>query len=561
MRPIRAATILTILGLGLAACGGHEQTRAKGHEAGPAKDVKTAEVVRDGGVGEVAVPAAVQARKRAALSARMPASVTELPYQEGQWVEAGAVVVRLDDAALRAAVAAAEAGLKAVASDLERTKALLEKGAATPRELEQMTAAASAARAQLESARDNLSHAALRAPFAGRVASRRVNLGDVVTPGMPLLEIEGQGGLELRATVESEIAATLRPGSKVRAMVDGQSGPLAATVTAIAPSGDETTHRFEVKADLPAATGLRAGLFARVLVPGIAADPRLTVPAAALFDRGGLTGLFVVSDARARLRWVAVGVRDGDSVEIRAGVEAGEHVALDPKGLVDGTSGPGCNAAASEADARRSGGERASGKRGDARRIRGQDRARLPRQQAHAAHDRGRARPRGARARRFPPRSPRQHGPAARHLQGWLAHRALDAERHRAVTASVPVPQPDVTASVPVPHTGAPAPAHFCAAPVALPCLSPRGFRAAAPAFWCRTPGRSRRRTSARLSLRAGACPRGYRAGTPRRSACTIANTAPTTRIAPATSSTASDSPSTSAPSAIATTGLTVAGA
>ena len=91
----------------------------------------------------------MQARKRAALSARMPASVTELPYQEGQWVAAGAVVVRLDDAALRAAVAAAEAGLKAVESDLERTKALLEKGAATPRELEQMTAAASGARAQL----------------------------------------------------------------------------------------------------------------------------------------------------------------------------------------------------------------------------------------------------------------------------------------------------------------------------------------------------------------------------------------------------------------------------
>ena len=92
-------TILTMLGLGLAACGGHEQTRAKGQEAGPAKDVRTVEVLRGGGVGEVAVPAAVQARRRAALSARMPASVTELPYQEGEWVAAGAVVVRLDDAA------------------------------------------------------------------------------------------------------------------------------------------------------------------------------------------------------------------------------------------------------------------------------------------------------------------------------------------------------------------------------------------------------------------------------------------------------------------------------
>lgn len=333
---LRTGTFLTILGLGLAACGGHEKPSTTEAAAGPAKSVKTAEVVRTGGAGEIAVPATVRARQRAALSARMPASVTELPYQEGQRVEAGAVVVRLDDAALRAAVAATEAVLSAAEADLVRTTALLEKGAATPRELEQMTAAASRARAALTGAKDNLSHAALRAPFAGRVASRPVNLGDVVNPGMPLIEIEGEGGLELRATVESEIAATLRPGSKLRALVDGQAAPLAASVTAVAPSGDPTTHRFELKAELEAASGLRAGLFARLLVPGVVADPRIQVPAAALFERGGLTGLFVVSDGRARLRWVASGARDGDSVEIRAGVEPGERVVLEPAGLTDG---------------------------------------------------------------------------------------------------------------------------------------------------------------------------------------------------------------------------------
>jgi len=333
---LATATVLTILAVGLAACGHREQPRAAEPPTGPAKDVTTSAVVRAGGAGEVAVPAAVQARKRAALSARMPASVTELPYEEGQWVKAGAVVVRLDDAALRAAVAAAEAGVKAVEADVERTKTLLEKGAATPRELEQVTAAASGAQAQLTAAKDNLSYAALRAPFAGRVAARRTNLGDVVNPGMPLIEIEGEGGLELRATVESQIAATLRPGSMVKALVDGQASPLAVTITAIAPSGDATTHRFELKADLPAASGLRAGLFARLIVPGVTADPRILVPTTAVFERGGLTGVFVAIDGKARLRWVAPGARDGDTIEIRAGVETGERVVLEPAGLVDG---------------------------------------------------------------------------------------------------------------------------------------------------------------------------------------------------------------------------------
>jgi RND family efflux transporter MFP subunit len=338
MKPARGGAILTVLAVGLAACGDRETPKASERAAGPARGVRIAEVVRSGGAGEVAVPGVVQARKRAALSARMPASVTELPYREGQWVPTGAVVVRLDDAAVRAAITAAEEAARAAESDLDRTKTLLEKGAATPRELEQMTAAASGARARLTAARDNLSYSALRAPFAGWVAARRVNLGDVVNPGLPLIEIEGEDGLELRATVESGIAATLRPGARLKALVDGQPGPLTATVTAVAPSGDPTTNRFELKADLPAASGLRAGLFARLLVPGGAIEPRLTVLAAALFERGGLTGLFVVHEGRARLRWVAAGARDGGTVEVRDGVEAHERVVVDPAGLTDGAA-------------------------------------------------------------------------------------------------------------------------------------------------------------------------------------------------------------------------------
>jgi hypothetical protein len=170
------------------------------------------------------------------------------------------------------------------------------------------------------------------------VAARRVSLGDVVSPGVPLVEIEGERGFELWAAVESAVATTLRPGARLKALVDGQPGPLIATITAVGPSGDPTTHRFELKADLPAAAGLRAGLFARLLVPSSAAESRLVVPATALFERGGLTGLYVVEAGHVRLRWVAAGARDGDAVEIRAGVNAGERVVLDPAGLADGVA-------------------------------------------------------------------------------------------------------------------------------------------------------------------------------------------------------------------------------
>ncbi len=328
--------ILTTLALGLAGCASHEPSKPAERAADPARVVETAAVVRTGAASSVAVPGTVRAREHAALSARLPASVVELPFQEGERVAAGAVVIRLDDRALRAAVAAAEASVIAAEADLQRTTSLVEQGIVARRDLDQAAAAASAARARLTAARDELSYSSLRAPFAGRVAARRVDVGDVVTPGAPLVEIEGEDGLELRATVESDVAATLRVGATLEALVDGQHRPLAARIVAIAPSADPTTHRFELKADLPRATGLRAGLFARLLVPGVAADPRLVVPATAVFTRGGLTGVFVVSDDRARLRWVAAGAHDGTSVEARAGVTAGERVVLDPAGLVDG---------------------------------------------------------------------------------------------------------------------------------------------------------------------------------------------------------------------------------
>jgi RND family efflux transporter MFP subunit len=262
--------------------------------------------------------------------------VTELPFREGQPVAAGATVVRLDDAALRSAVAAAEAALKAAETDLGRMEALLERNAATPREVDQARTQAAGAQAALSLARDNLAYAVLRAPFAGTIAARPVHVGDVVSPGETLIEIEGRGGLEVEATVGSELVASLRPGVEVQVRVDGHEEALTARVRSVSPAGDPATHRFGVEADLPRTPGLRSGLFARLVLPTPSESPRITVASEALFRRGGLTGVFVIDEGTARLRWVAPGAQAESTTEIRAGLEAGERVALDPTGLSDG---------------------------------------------------------------------------------------------------------------------------------------------------------------------------------------------------------------------------------
>jgi RND family efflux transporter MFP subunit len=298
--------------------------------------VTTVAVVRTGAGAMRTLPATVHARQRAALAARIAATVVELPIREGERVGAGAVLVRLDDAALRSALVAAEAAVQAAEAERARTEALLERGAATPREREEAAARAAASQASLSAAKDNLAYAVLRAPFDGRVAARPARVGDVVAPGVALIEIEGEEGFELRASAEPELAASARPGLQIEALVDGQPEALLATLRAISPAGDPATHRFEVKADLPAASGLRSGLFARIAWPAGAEEPRLSVPASALFRRGGLTGVFVADSGQARLRWVAAGETRAGRTEIRAGLDAGERVIADPAGLADG---------------------------------------------------------------------------------------------------------------------------------------------------------------------------------------------------------------------------------
>lgn len=332
-RPVAAILVLLLAAV---ACSRERRPTIAPTAAAPTRPVTTVLVERTGGAGVAAVPATVQARQRAALAARVPASIVELPLREGDRVTAGQMVARLDDTALRSALAAAQASAKAADVDLARVEALLKKNAATPKEAEEARARAAGTAAAVAAAGDNLAYAVLRSPFDGMVASRPANVGDVVSPGTTVVEIEGRGGLEARATVEADLASHLRLGSTLEARVDGQAEAITATVRAVSASADPATHRFEIRADLPAASGLRSGLFARLFIPSPNEAPRLLVPATAVFQRGGLNGLFVVKEGTARLRWVAVGPTAGARAEVRAGVDAEERVALDPAGLTDG---------------------------------------------------------------------------------------------------------------------------------------------------------------------------------------------------------------------------------
>jgi RND family efflux transporter MFP subunit len=281
------------------------------------------------------VPASVLAVERATISTRVAARVEAVRVQEGQRVARGQLLASLSDADLRGAASAARTALDAAASHERRIRKLLEQRAATPSELELAASGRAQAAAALAAARANLAYAQLRAPFSGTVQARRVEPGDLVGPGQPLLVLEGDA-LELQASLSESEAEGLGLGTKVRFEAGGASGR--AIVTALTPGGDPVSHRRSVRARIEGPrTGLRSGAFARVEVPGGGPGAaRAWVPRSALVERGDLTGVFVATRGHAELRWIAVGEPAGEGVLVRAGLRPGEAVVDVPGALRDG---------------------------------------------------------------------------------------------------------------------------------------------------------------------------------------------------------------------------------
>lgn len=194
------------------------------------------------------------------------------------------------------------------------------------------------------------SYTVVKAPFDGIITEKKVEAGELASPGQPLLKMEDSRQLRLEATVAEGDLKSVSLGDKIPILIDALGvQPLRGTVSQILPAGDPQTHTFTVKVDLPITTGLKSGMFGRLqLDKGV--TQTMLVPASVIVERGELTSVFVVgSDQIGRLRWVKVGRRIDNQVEILSGVNVGERVLLEGARGVDGAAVQIVNSVASPA--------------------------------------------------------------------------------------------------------------------------------------------------------------------------------------------------------------------
>ncbi|GLH73897.1 MexH family multidrug efflux RND transporter periplasmic adaptor subunit [Geothrix limicola] len=321
--------VLTALSLITLACG-HKEAHSEAKELPRVAVSLVAGAAAEGGTW---VAATLQSTRTATLSTRMAAQVKRVHVQEGQRVAAGALMMALGDEDLQAQLKAAETGLATVQAHHRRIQALFEQKAATPSELEGAQAQLAQAQAGVASLKANVAYTQIRAPFSGIVQSRKVNEGDFVGPGTPLVELVGEGEQELVATLSEGEAKALKAGLKVPFESEGIKGE--AQVTALAAGGDAFSHKGTLRARVLSPKGLRQGSFARILVPGVKAEG-LRISRSALVTRGELTGVFVAKDGHAELRWISLGEGAGDSLPVRAGLKPEDRVIDRPGSLQDG---------------------------------------------------------------------------------------------------------------------------------------------------------------------------------------------------------------------------------
>lgn len=277
---------------------------------------------------------------QASVKARLPGEVSEVLVREGEAVQAGQVVIRMDASDYQARVDQAQGALQAARGQLDiaikardNHKALLDKGFISKNAFDNAASQFDIARANVESARGALEVArkaladtVIRAPIVGLISSRSVQPGEKVSADNRLLDVVDLKLMELEAAVPTSDIMHVALGQEVQVAVEGMPAPFAGKVARINPSTQSGSRSIMVyiQIDNPQ-RALRVGMFAEAKLTLAKKAGVLAVPASAIRSDGGKTFVYAIEDDKLVQKPVTLGMRgddgEGAAVELVKGLE------------------------------------------------------------------------------------------------------------------------------------------------------------------------------------------------------------------------------------------------
>ena len=308
----------------------------------------------------------VNAKVVSTISSKLMGSVRKIFVREGDHVNKGDQLAVIDDrqvlATLREAKAALEQARRAEAAasasaelasvTYARYQNLMKDESASPQEFDEVKSRYQQAQAELAVAKQRVKQAEaglssavvsakdafILAPYDGSIREKMIDVGDLASPGKPLFTLQTTGNFIVDLVLPEQYIHSVDLNQEVTVVVSAVSNKTyTGNVQEIFPAADSKSRSFVVKVRIPADKSLRAGMFARVLIP-IGNTDIILIPITAVIHSGQLTGIYIVDDTQiAKFRLIRTGRTFGDSIEILSGLQEGDrYVTAPPPTLING---------------------------------------------------------------------------------------------------------------------------------------------------------------------------------------------------------------------------------
>jgi len=283
----------------------------------------------------------IRAVHETGLGSKLLARVEEVNLKAGQEVSQGDVLIRLDDTDLqaklrqaKAALTAAQAAREQAVSDEKRYARLVQAKAVPQQEYEKTATALRSADAELRRAEEAVNElqamldwATIRSPLDGIVIDKKVDMGDMVTPGQILVTLFDPKRMQLVASVRESLAHRLQVGQDIDVQVDGLGKQCSGEISEIVPEAQSASRAFQVKVTGPCPTGVYTGMFGRILIP-LEEEEILVIPRQAVRRVGQLELVQVMEEGKASRRAIRTGRTLDEAVEVLSGLRPGEQVVV-----------------------------------------------------------------------------------------------------------------------------------------------------------------------------------------------------------------------------------------
>jgi len=322
--PVILLAVLPVL-LALGGCSSEAPEQMPMSEPLPPAPVSVVTVDEQTPARQVEIMGTVQAAESASIAARVSGNIIELPVSLGSRVSDGDLLVTLGAAEINAQLLRAQAQFEQAERNLARERSLLAKNAATAETVRTLEETRQIAAAALKEARTMLGYTTITAPFSGIITRKMASIGDLATPGKPLLQLENEDQVQVLADVPESLVLALSIGDELPINLPAAGLRISGRIMEIAPTADPRSRTVPVKLAIDSSERIRSGQFARVSLPSKRGEAFM-VPEEAVLPFGQMERIFLTDGQRARLQLVKTGLKHDGAVEILAGINGGDRV-------------------------------------------------------------------------------------------------------------------------------------------------------------------------------------------------------------------------------------------